>query len=109
MEQAAVVGEYAIIVLIVGWPLFLIGSIIVAAYLWGIREVPRSGVVCAVAFAWPFAVVVALVVWRWWPLSFGGPTWGTYFHGPASLASFVVFPLAAWWARMGRRIEQKRQ
>ena len=70
MEQAAVVGEYAIIVLIVGWPLFLVGSIIVAAYLWSIREVPRSGVIWAVAFARPFAVVVALVVWRWWPISY---------------------------------------
>lgn len=101
MEHAAVVGEYAIIVLVGGWPLFLIGSIIVAAHLWSIREVSRSRVVCAVAFAWPFAVVVTLVVWRWWPLSFGGPMWGPYFHGPALLASVVVFSLAAWWARMG--------
>ena len=115
MEYALGIGVYALFELVLGWPLFLIASAILAAYLRSVRVLPWSRVFWAVVLAWPLAVVVALIVWRWWPPSFGAPMWrwwplssrppmwSAYFHVPALFASLIAFPLAAWWARIGAR------
>ena len=103
MEYALDIGVYALFELVLGWPFFLIASAILAAYLRSVRVLPWSRIFWAVVLAWPFAVVVALIVWRWWPPSLGPPMWTTYLHLPALVASVAVFSLAAWWARIGTR------
>jgi hypothetical protein len=92
--DALAIAEYAVFQLLLGWPFFLIASVILVTYLRR-RVVPWPIVLWAVALAWPFTVLVALIVWRWWPLSLlGPPMWTPFIHFPALVASIVVFPLA---------------
>jgi hypothetical protein len=100
MEYVSVIGVYALMVLVTGWPMLLVASVLLVAYLRGICEPPRSTVLYAIGLAWPFTILVALVISRWWPESLGGPMLALYVHGPTLLATVVVFPLAAWWAKI---------
>jgi hypothetical protein len=98
MEYVKVLGEHSVIVLVIGWPMLLVASVLLVAYLGGVRKLPRSIVLYATGLAWPFTLLVALVIWRCWPASFGGPMLVPYMiHGPTLLATLVVFPLTAWW------------
>ncbi|TMI34450.1 MAG: hypothetical protein E6H41_12875 [Betaproteobacteria bacterium] len=102
MKNLAIFGEYAVIVLVVGWPMLLIASVSLAAYLHK-RRITALRALCAVGLAWPFTVLVALVIWRWWPESFGAPMLAFYVHGPALLATLVVFPLIGWRTKITLR------
>ena len=100
MERASVIAEYVLIQLLLGWPLFLLASLVLGTYLRISQRLAWATVLYAVGLAWPFSIVCALLVWRGlWPNRFVELMEVTYIHMPALLATCVVFPIAALWVR----------
>ena len=96
MDHGSVIGEYLLIEVILGWPLFLLGSLSLAAYLRLLKHEKWSIVTLAVGMAWPLSIVSALVVWRYWPAFLQGPMWASYVHAPTLVGSLVAFALVGW-------------
>lgn len=102
MERAALLAETLVVQLVVGWPVFLLASLTLGIFLrvrWRFRWLTVFG---ALGVAFSFSVLVAVVFWRFWPVSLSGPMLG-FFHLPALCASGLVFPGAAWCFRLVSR------
>ena len=92
MERVALLAETLVVQLVLGWPVFLLASFTLGIFLrvrWRLRWLTVFGV-SSVALL--FSVLVAVVFWRFWPATWGGPILAYFFHLPALCASVLVFP-----------------
>jgi hypothetical protein len=103
MERLELLVETLVVQLIVGWPVFLLAILafgVVLRVRWQVRWLTVFGVL-GVAFL--FSLLVAIVFWRFWPASWGGPMFVNFFHLPALCASVAVFLIAALCFRLVSR------
>ena len=92
-------AEYIVIVLVVGWPVFLPACLALAAYLSRKRRLPLRTVIIKTLLTLMTLVLTSFVFWRFMPPF--GPMLG-FVHLPSAIACVVVVPAAAWW--WGRRM-----
>jgi hypothetical protein len=102
IDRASLIGEYALIELVVAWPLLLAGSLALAGYLRVTRQLSWATVSYALGFAWLLSLIGGLAVWTFWPAAIGGPMLANYVHGPVLVAALLAFPLMAWVTASGR-------
>jgi hypothetical protein len=101
MAQLNVNVAIVLLALLAGWPVFLAVALITFAVSSSVRSsLSLSSRLSAAAVSFVLTVLFTLLVWRFWPVSFGGPMWmhtPVPILGPAVVAIFAVGAVVAWF------------